>query len=126
MNKICGPALALLMLASGAAPAAGEAPQGEKIYATVCQACHMAGGVGATGAGSYPALANNPRLAAKQYPLMLVINGSRAMPGFARMLSAEQIADVVNYVRTHFGNGYTDTVTPAEVRALLPQAKTGE
>ncbi|WP_028080426.1 c-type cytochrome [Solimonas soli] len=104
-----------------------EEKDGEALYKGICQGCHMPDAKGATGAGTYPALAANPRLAAKQYPLVLVVNGSRAMPGFGHSLSAEQIAAVVNYVRTHFGNAYTDVVTPAEVKVLLPtKPETGE
>ena len=33
-------------------------------------------------------------------------------------LSEEQIAAVINYVRTHFGNRYKDSITAAEVAAL--------
>ena len=33
-------------------------------------------------------------------------------------LTEEQIASVVNYVRSHFGNHYTDLITAAEIRAL--------
>ena len=94
---------------------------GEAIYKGICQGCHMPDAMGATGAGKYPALASNPRLMAKQYPMVLVVNGSRAMPGFNGSLSDEQIADVVNYVRTHFGNTFTDVVTPAEVKAMRPK-----
>jgi mono/diheme cytochrome c family protein len=39
------------------------------------------------------------------------------MPGFADNLSDQQITDVVNYVRTHFGNHFGGTITPAEVQA---------
>jgi hypothetical protein len=28
------------------------------------------------------------------------------------------VADVVNYIRTHFGNHYTDKVTAAEVKTM--------
>jgi mono/diheme cytochrome c family protein len=35
---------------------------GEVIYRTVCQGCHMPAAQGAVGAGAYPALANEPRL----------------------------------------------------------------
>ncbi|MFT4047305.1 MAG: cytochrome c [Solimonas sp.] len=94
---------------------------GEAIYKNVCQGCHMPDAMGATGAGKYPALASNPRLAARQYPMVLVVNGARAMPGFGSSLSDEQIADVVNYVRTHFGNSFTDVATPAEVKAMRPK-----
>ena len=37
---------------------------GEVIYRTVCQGCHMSAAQGAVGAGEYPALANDPKLAA--------------------------------------------------------------
>jgi mono/diheme cytochrome c family protein len=33
-------------------------------------------------------------------------------------LTEDQIAAVINYVRTHFGNRYTDTITGAEVATL--------
>jgi mono/diheme cytochrome c family protein len=87
---------------------------GEAIYADVCQGCHMAGGEGATGAGSYPALARNRKLASAAYPLFLVINGRKGMPPFGSQLNDQQVAAVVNYVRTHFGNDYRDEVTPAD------------
>jgi mono/diheme cytochrome c family protein len=38
------------------------------------------------------------------------------MPPFGDRLSDEQIAAVVNYVRTHFGNDYRDRVTAREVQ----------
>jgi mono/diheme cytochrome c family protein len=97
-----------------------EEKDGESLYKGICQGCHMPDAKGATGAGTYPALANNPRLAAKQYPMVVLINGSRAMPSFAAGLNDAQIAAVINYVRTHFGNNYSDTVTPAEVKSLRP------
>lgn len=90
---------------------------GESLYRNICQGCHMPDGQGASGAGRYPALAGNPRLAAKAYPVFMVTHGQRAMPGFGEQLDDAQIAEVVNYVRTHLGNGYTDAVTPAEVKA---------
>ena len=48
---------------------------GEAIYRNVCQACHMADAMGAKGAGIYPALANNPRLAAAPYVIRAVVLG---------------------------------------------------
>jgi len=93
---------------------------GEGIFQTVCQGCHMPQGQGAVGAGAYPALAGNPRLASKIYPAFMVIHGNKAMPSFAGMLDDDQVAAVANYVRTHFGNNFSDTVTPAEVKALRP------
>jgi mono/diheme cytochrome c family protein len=39
------------------------------------------------------------------------------MPAFGPLLSDQQIADVVNYVRGNFGNKYKDKVTQADVKA---------
>ena len=93
---------------------------GEVIYRTVCQGCHMAEAQGAFGAGAYPALANDPKLAAAGYPVLVVVNGSKGMPPFGALLDDEQVAAVVNYVRSHFGNSYPDSVSPADVRSMRP------
>jgi mono/diheme cytochrome c family protein len=94
--------------------------EGAALYEAACQACHMPQGVGATAAASYPALANDPRLKPKVYPITRVLHGSRAMPAFADALSDEQIATVVSYIRSHFGNRYADRVSLDEVRAQRP------
>ncbi|MDO6413948.1 cytochrome c [Sphingomonas sp. BIUV-7] len=91
---------------------------GEQVYRTVCQSCHMADGKGAEGAGRMPALAANPRLAAAAYPIVMIAKGRGAMPGFVGTLSPAQAANVVTYIRTHFGNAYAAPVTEAEVKAL--------
>jgi len=95
---------------------------GEQTFTHVCQGCHMADAKGAVGAGRYPALASNPKLAAKAYPVVMVMNGRGGMPPFSMLLTDAQVADVVNYVRTHFGNHYTDTVTAADVEPFRPPA----
>jgi mono/diheme cytochrome c family protein len=91
---------------------------GPTLYRAICQGCHMPGGIGASGAGAYPALANNVKLAASAYIVYNVVNGRRGMPGFGQGLSDAQVAAVVNYVRSNFGNHYTDVVTPADVAKL--------
>lgn len=88
---------------------------GEELYNNVCRACHMLDAEGATGAGTYPSLAANPNLEAAGYPVTMVIHGRRAMPPFGDMMNDAQIAAVVNYLRTHFGNNYTDVVTAQDV-----------
>lgn len=88
---------------------------GEELFANVCQGCHMPDGVGAAGAGAYPSLAGNGNLGASGYPVYLILNGRRAMPPFGDMMTDGQIAAVVNYVRTHFGNSYSDVVTAKDV-----------
>jgi mono/diheme cytochrome c family protein len=98
---------------------AGGYPQqgGEELFKALCQGCHMPDARGAVGAGAYPALAGDVRLAASVYPVTVVVNGQRAMPSFGEDLSDEQIANVINYVRTHFGNHYKDAVSVAAVKA---------
>jgi mono/diheme cytochrome c family protein len=93
---------------------------GAAIYASVCAACHMPDGRGASGAGRYPSLAQDPRLAAAAYPIAVVLLGQKAMPGFAETLSDQRIADTVTYIRTHFRNAFPDAVTAAEVAAVRP------
>ena len=93
---------------------------GEVIYRTVCQSCHMAAAQGAVGAGAYPALANDPKLAVAGYSVLVVVNGSKGMPPFGALLDDEQVAAVVNYVRAHFGNAYLDSVSPGDVGSTRP------
>jgi mono/diheme cytochrome c family protein len=91
---------------------------GEQLFANVCQGCHMADARGATGAGSYPSLVADKNLEAAGYPLTIVVNGQRGMPAFGYMMSDDQVAAVVNYLRTHFGNDYQDAVTAEDVKQI--------
>jgi mono/diheme cytochrome c family protein len=109
-------------------PTASSMTDGETIYHRICQGCHMPDARGAVGAGTYPALIGNPRLVSAPYMAAVILNGRRDMPSFGTRekvlqpgevkLSDEQIASVINFVRTHFGNRYTDSITPAEVIAM--------
>ena len=111
---------AAAILAATILPASAQPlPQqgGEAIYQGICQDCHMPDGRGGTGAGTYPALAKNSKLAEPGYPVAVVLHGQKAMPPFGGSLNDQQIADVINYVRSHFGNSYKDKVAPADVKA---------
>jgi len=90
---------------------------GEAVFKNICQGCHMANAQGAVGAGMYPALAKNAKLEVAGYPMAVVVHGQKAMPAFGPLLNDQQIADVINYVRTNFGNNYKDKVTPQDVKA---------
>ena len=126
-------ALALALLAAPAlaqtpGPAAPPQPMfkggkyvmqdGEAIFTHLCQGCHMPDAKGATGAGTYPALAGDPRLAAKQYPIMVIVKGQKGMPPFGAYFDDAQVASVVNYVRSHFGNHFAGEATAADVAAM--------
>jgi mono/diheme cytochrome c family protein len=91
---------------------------GQALYDSICQDCHMPNAQGAIGAGRYPALADNANLETAGYPVTLVVYGQNAMPGFGGFLSDDQVAAVVNYIRTNFGNNYTDGVKSADVTAI--------
>src|SRR3979409_634476 len=90
---------------------------GEELFVNVCRGCHMSDGKGAAGAGTYPSLAGNRNLEASGYPVHIVVNGQRGMPPFGALMSDDQVAAVVNYLRTHFGNNFRDPVTAEDVRA---------
>lgn len=103
------------------APKVYTTVDGETLYLTNCQACHMAGGKGVKeGVGMYPALANNPKLATASYAAFVVMNGLRGMPSFAGDFSDEQIAAVTNFVNSNFGNTTKEKVTLEEVKAMRP------
>ena len=124
--------LALAVLLAAATPARADVAEtikegvrlprtdGAAIYAQTCQACHMSNGHGATGAGTIPSLAGNAKLAAAGYPLYVVTNGLGGMPALGADLDDDQIAAVVTFVRTHFGNRYGDPVGPADVKPVRP------
>jgi mono/diheme cytochrome c family protein len=90
---------------------------GAAIFTNVCQGCHMPQAQGAVGAGMYPALAKDDKLETAGYPVAVVTHGQKAMPAFGPLLNDQQIADVVNYVRSNFGNKYKDKVKPDDVKA---------
>ena len=126
-------ALTLAFWLSGAAAAAAQTPflskgwtfdepDGASLYAHVCAACHQADGEGATGAGTYPALKGDERLASTDYPLAVLLAGQHAMPALGRAMSDAQLADLVNYVRKRFAGSSDDPAAPeraATARAAL-------
>ena len=102
-------ARAQIITASNAAPAFSAGYRfaensGEELFANVCQGCHMSDAQGAIGAAAYP--------------LDIVVNGRRGMPAFGAMMSDDQVAAVVNYLRTHFDNFYQDPVTATDARRV--------
>jgi mono/diheme cytochrome c family protein len=106
---------------------------GEDIYRRICQGCHMSHGEGAVGAGHYPGLAGDPALASWRYVALTVLQGRNNMPAFSAPSQLEwdgptlhlndaQVADVVNYVRSHFGNSYRERIGAEDVAKLAHPA----
>ncbi|MCW1381402.1 cytochrome c [Novosphingobium sp. KCTC 2891] len=89
--------------------------EGKEVYETICQACHMADAKGGGESGAMiPALAGNKNLADKDYPTIILLKGRGGMPWFTDILTKQQIASVITYVRGHF-NDYHDPVTVADI-----------
>ncbi len=120
-------ASAVLVFASTAVAVAADASfsrggrfveRGDALYRSICQGCHMPDGRGAQGAGAYPALADDPRLASAEYVASVVLAGRRNMPSFARTLDDAQVAEVTNDLRTRLGHRHDAAITAAQVAAL--------
>ncbi len=116
----------------GGGGAAVAAADGAKVYEDTCIACHQPDGAGKP--GEFPAFAGNPDLfLAPDFPAVVALNGLEgpvdvkgdhidgAMPSFD-FLSDDEIAAVIKYIRSSFGNdslrpaGFAD-VTPSDVAA---------
>lgn len=128
-TTLCG-SLAALMVACLSSPAAladsagasfskddsYSSKDGKELFQGLCQACHMDKGQGARGAGRYPALdKSNETIAAAGYVTTIIVKGQKAMPAVGTMLDDEQVAAIVNYVRSSFGNTYDDKITAQDV-----------
>jgi mono/diheme cytochrome c family protein len=129
-----------LLLMAGASSGYADSPlftssaaigslSGMQIYEHICQGCHMPGGQGAIGAGAYPKLAANKKFVSWEFVALTVLKGRNGMPPFGQPanqgvgsrithLTDAQIAEVVNYVRSHFENTYPAIVTAKQIAAL--------
>jgi mono/diheme cytochrome c family protein len=103
-------------------------PLGKKIYNAQCALCHASQGQGKL--PHFPPLANNQsiQMTSSVNPIRMVLNGGYApgtkknpmpygMPPFAQSLSDVEVAAVVTYIRTAWGNHGTP-VSVKEVNAL--------
>jgi alcohol dehydrogenase (quinone), cytochrome c subunit len=101
---------------------------GARIYLDNCAACHRPDGVGYEQV--FPRLAGNPVVQAgnPQSLISIVLDGSQTprtartpaqftMPRFAWRLSDKDVADVVNFIRTSWGNS-ASPASPADVAKI--------
>jgi mono/diheme cytochrome c family protein len=129
MAAIAAPFLAISIGTHVSASAATNDPAapGQKIYGANCSACHGATGTGL--AGEFPPLAGNPMVTGSADKVIAAVkngltgavsvNGksySGAMPAWKGKLSNTDIADVITYIRSAWGNK-ADAVTEAQVEA---------
>jgi mono/diheme cytochrome c family protein len=95
---------------------------GADLFQNICAACHQPDAKGAVGAGAYPPLAEDENLASTEFMLTVLLRGRKGMSPLGGMMSNAQVAHVVNYVRTHFGNAYPGAVSAADVAAARRRA----
>ena len=96
---------------------------GADLFRNVCAACHQPDAKGAVGAGAYPSLVADKDLDSADFMLSVLLGGLKGMPPVGDMMSDAQVADVVNYVRTHFGNSDSEAVSAADVAAARRRAQ---
>lgn len=102
--------------------------RGKKVYESTCLACHQADGLGVQRMNP-PLVKTKWVLGNKKALSKIVLNGLKGgeieidgdsfhnpMPPQATLLSDQQIADVLTYVRNNFGNK-ASAVLPSEVKA---------
>lgn len=111
-------ALALLF----AAPALAQTPgpsAGQTQFESTCSACHQLNGQGIKGA--FPALAGDPFVTGdSQAVIATVLNGRGGMPAWKDELNDAQVAAVISYVRSAWGNA-ASPVTEAMVASVRTQ-----
>jgi mono/diheme cytochrome c family protein len=107
---------AALLIVHGAAFADGKA-----IFTKNCAACHQASGKGIPGA--FPALAGSKFVQGPSADVAAVLlKGRGGMPDFSSTLSDADIAEVLSYVRSTWGN-QANALSEQEVAALRDTLK---
>ncbi|MBV8724331.1 MAG: cytochrome c [Candidatus Eremiobacteraeota bacterium] len=114
--------------ASAEANNPASASDGAVVYRNNCSSCHQLDGKGLRGA--FPPLAGNPTVTGNPTAVIVVVknglegrvvvNGvtySGIMPHWGGVLSDEQIASVITYIRSSWHNG-AQGVSLAQVRAV--------
>ena len=112
---------------AGGSATSGGAAAGATVYTANCAGCH--GATGAGQAGVFPPLAHNPVVVGDKTKVVNILNNglngsiqvnggtyNGQMPAWKGNLTPQQIADVITYIRSAWGNK-ADAVTPAEVSA---------
>ncbi len=120
MSKQPWSLLALLLIVMQAMVACGtneeqRMAEGREMYLAECASCHQPEGEGF--AQVYPPLAGNPivMLHDPNPTIEVVLHGRGSMPPFRNELGPEELAKIVSYIRSAWGNN-ASTVTPTQMR----------
>jgi alcohol dehydrogenase (quinone), cytochrome c subunit len=125
--------------ATGAALAAGrESDRGAQLYDDNCSACHRSDGNGSRNA--LPSIAGNPTVLSSDTATLvrLVLGGASlpgtaaapsplGMPGFAWRLSNAEVADLLTFIRSNWGNQASSVSASdvARIRASMDAERAG-
>lgn len=114
---------AVAVIAGFATPALAAPPTPQSQYADNCSACHQTTGKGVKGA--FPALAGSPLVTGNaRVVTTTVLNGRAGMPAFKDDLSDAELAAILTYVRSSWGNK-AGPVRPSDVATARVAAKAG-
>lgn len=101
----------------GMTTAAQAELKGDDIYLRNCSACHQADGAGISGA--FPALKNNAFVTGDTSQVILVLlNGRGGMPSFNGDITDDEIASVINFIRSDLNDFSSDIIDGEQVRDL--------
>jgi cytochrome c6 len=107
-------AAVLLSAASGFAQA--QAPDGKALFLKNCAACHQATGKGIPGA--FPALAGSKFVTGDHAEVAgVLLKGRGGMPDFSETIDDKDIAAILTYVRSDWGNK-ADALSEDEIHQL--------
>jgi mono/diheme cytochrome c family protein len=111
-------ALAIIatIAAAASSPSRAQEMDGKSLFLKNCAACHQPTGKGIPGA--FPALAGNKFVQGQGNDVAAVLlKGRGGMPDFSESLSDRDIATVLSFVRSNWGNK-ADGLTEADVGAV--------
>ena len=125
--------LLLLCSALSTAPISAQPPDGARIYAATCQACHQSSGLGLP--NQFPPLVGSEWVTGSEERLvMIVLQGivgeidvegeafNGAMPTWGPTFKDEELAAVASYVRRSWGNKAAPITTATVTRVRLKYA----
>lgn len=88
------------------------------VYDKMCSACHLPHGGGRPD-GDFPALRSNRFVTGDVEAVARTIHDGRfGMPSFKDILSTEELAAVISYIRNAWGNS-ADAISPEELLAII-------
>ncbi len=112
-KNISEPELVALISAANAAGMNANGAAGAELYADFCATCHQPKGDGVK--DNFPALTKNVFVNGDaEEVIYLLLEGRAGMPTFIEDLSSKEMSDVINFIRTSWGNKAT-TVSEEEV-----------